>query len=230
MSPRRRWGLIAASALAVGSVAAVLSIPTAAPVAVPGPVSGDAADSSAAPEVAEAALRRLRLFRSGGSGDVLSLGSEEVTALLRHAVPGMLPPGVLRPSVRMESGRVRVDAQLATREFAASEPLRSALGVLPDTVEVELHGHLAAASEGVVFVVEEARASHVPLPRSVVVAVANSLASRAGERMFSDGSEEAALAFAWPSGVDDAEVSGGRLVLRRGERIGDRAVDGSDGP
>lgn len=182
------------------------------------------------PQVAEAAFRRVELFRSGGAGKRISLTGEEVTALLRHAVPGMLPAGVMDPTVRLESGVIVVEARLASDEFAAAGPLASALGVLPDTLLVDLRGRLVNTRSRFAFYVEEARASHVPLPRGAVRAIAAALAARSDAHLVADDTGEPTLTLRWPAGVAFAEVVGDRLVLRRDEPNVDRAVDGSDVP
>lgn len=194
------------------------------------PTSVETSDPSVDPQVAEAAFRRVEIFRSGGAGERISLTEDEVTALLRHAVPGMLPAGVVDPTVRLESGAILVEARLASNEFAATGPLASALGVLPDTIVVDLRGRLVSTRSRFAFYVEEARASHVPLPRGAVVAIAGALAARADDRLVADGVEEPTLTVRWPAGVTFAEVVGDRLVLRRDEPNVDRAVDGSDVP
>lgn len=189
-----------------------------------------APDPSVDFEVAEAAFRRVELFRSGGAGKRISLTGEEVTALLRHAIPGMLPTGVVDPTVRLESGSIVVEARLASDEFAATGPLASALGVLPDTLLVDLRGRLVNTRSRLAFYVQEARASHVTLPRGAVQAIVAALAARADDRLVADDTEEPTLTVRWPAGVASAEVVGDRLVLRRDEPNVDRAVDGSDAP
>lgn len=202
----------------------------------PGVVPSEGAPTSEAPtpavdpQVAEAAFRRVELFRSGGAGERISLTEDEVTALLRHAVPGMLPAGVVEPTVRLESGAILVRARLASDEFEARGPLASALGVLPDTIVVDLRGRLVNTRSRFAFYVEEARASHVPLPRTAVAAIADALAARADDGLVSDHTEGPTLTVRWPAGVAFAEVVGDRLVLRRDEPNVDRAVDGSDDP
>ena len=187
-------------------------------------------EAEVGPEVAERAFRRVELFRTGRSGRVLTLTSAEVTALLRHAVPGMLPPGIVEPRVRLQSGRVVVDARLASADFTARAPLTGALGVLPDTLQVRLEGRLVDTRERLTFVVEEARASGMPLPASAVAAVAEALARRSAARVPADDPGAPALSLEWPAGVAFARVDGDRLVLGRDEPIDDRAVDGSDVP
>ena len=185
-----------------------------------GPATAPSADSTvvdggADAETAERAFRRVELFRAGGAGEGLTLTSTEVTALLRHSVPAMLPAGVVDPTVRLEDGVVRASARVSSDDFAGRAPLASVLGVLPDTLDVDLSGRLASTPAGLVFYVDEAWVGHVPLPRAAVVSVAKALAVRSGEDLVSAPSAQPALTVGWPSGVAFAEVVGDRLVLRR---------------
>ena len=63
--------------------------------------------------IAEETADRLRLFRAGRGEERIVLGGEELSALLRHAVPGVIPPGVSRPTVSLEDGTMHVTARVA---------------------------------------------------------------------------------------------------------------------
>lgn len=186
-------------------------------------------DPAADAALAARTVDRIELFRAGRAGVRLSLTADEVTSLLRHAMPGVLPDGVADPMIRMEGGHMKVEARLATDEFAASDRLASVLGVVPDTIDVDLSGRLDSRPGRLVFTVERARASGIPLPRAAVTAIAAALAHESGDRVM-PADEDASLSLRWPDDVAMVAVVGDRLVLDRREPIADRAVDGSDVP
>jgi hypothetical protein len=185
---------------------------------------------AATPELALRTVDRLQLFRTGNAGARLTLTDDEITALLRHGMPGVLPPGIHDPVVRLSSGSVRVEARLATDEFVGRRPLTSALGALPDTLVVDLRGRLSSSPERLVLTVEDARASGVPLPAAVVAAIANALATESGDDVGFRGEAGASFGMRWPDGVAAVAIVGDRLFLDRDEPMVDRAVDGSDEP
>lgn len=184
----------------------------------------------ATPELAARTVDRLQLFRTGNAGRRLALTDDEITALLRHAMPGVLPSGIRDPVVRLASGTVLVEARLVSADFVGSGLLASVLGALPDTLDVDLRGRLSSSHDGLVLTVEDARASGVPLPGGAVAAIARALTDDSGEGATSLGGERASLSMRWPDGVAHAAVVGDRLLLDRAEPMVDRAVDGSDEP
>jgi len=215
------------------ALAALIVVVTLADSGAPGPgrPRGEAPRPRPAPtaeaEVAGRAIARLQLFRTGDAGRTLTLTGEELTAVLRGALPGILPHGVSDPMVRLVDGEVRIEARLSRADFVASKLLVSVLGVLPDTVDVELRGRLARHGGRLAFRVERSWASRVPLPPWVVRTIAIDLGERV---MVADSSEAPVLTVRWPDGVGDVIVAGDRLVLERPEPILDRAVDGSGLP
>jgi len=182
----------------------------------------------ATPELADRAVSRLRLFRTGGAGPRLSLSADEVTALIRHAMPGVLPVGVADPVVRLEAGVLAIEARLATEDFAGRAHLASVLGALPDNIDVRLRGGLDGYGDRLAFTVEQASAAGVPLPARSVAAIVAAVAERSEYQALSRGERGASLSVRWPEGVASAVVVEGRLVLGHDERMTDRAVDGSD--
>lgn len=185
--------------------------------------------TSASPELAARAVDRLQIFRAGNAGRRLSLSSDEVTALLRHALPGVLPAGIADPVVVLEGGVVRVEARLSTADFVGRAPLAAVLGALPDTVTVDLLGRLTTEGDRLFFAVDEAHAGRVPLPAGAVAAIAAELSEQSDLRIASSEGKPS-LSVRWPAGVALVAVVGDRLVLDRDERMVDRAVDGSDDP
>lgn len=186
--------------------------------------------SAATPELAARTVDRLQLFRAGNGGARMSLSADELTALLRHAMPGVLPAGVDDASVRLRAGVVVVEARVATADFVARAPLAAVMGALPDTLQVGLRGRLATSGDRLLLHVESAHASGVPLPAGAVAAIAASLAEQGGGRVLPGDGKDASLGLRRPDGLALVAVVGDRIVLDRDERMGDRAVDGSDDP
>lgn len=184
---------------------------------------------AATPERAARVMDRLQQFREGNAGLRLSLGSDDVTALLRHVLPGVLPKGLTEPRVTFRDDRVRVEARLSTADFVGRAPLVSVLGALPDTITVDVLGRLVNEGELLRFEVHEARAGRVPVPGTALVAIAAEL-TPPSETAFAATGEEPTLSIRRPVGFALAEVADGRLVLSRGEPTIERAVDGSDDP
>lgn len=179
------------------------------------------------PGLASDAETRLRLFRTGGAGDQLALRGEEITAVLRYTVPGMIPPGVGHPVVRLTSGTVRVAARLSAAVFPATPLLAPVLGVLPDSIDVELRGRVAREGRRAVFLIDRVSAERIPVPKSVVSAIVSSLGMGGVDAVDgTTGEALPALRVAWPHGVTAMDVADDRLVLRRGPVV--RTVDDGD--
>lgn len=226
-----RGALLGAILAVVALAVVVLLPPPPRPGTSPGgPDTSHAGVPAATPELASRTVDRLQLFRTGNAGARLTLTDDEITALLRHGMPGVLPAGIHDPVVRLTSGAVLVEARLATDEFAGRGPLTSVLGALPDTLAVALRGRLSSSPDRLVLTVENARASGVPLPPGVVAAIVGALAAESGDDVKSGGEGAASLSMRWPDGVAAVTVVGDRLFLDRDEPMFDRAVDGSDEP
>jgi len=187
-------------------------------------------DSASGPAVAARTVDRVHLFRDGGGDSRLVLTSAEVSAVLRHAAPGVVPAGVTDPRVRFSDGTVFVEARLVADDFEETARIVTALGVVSDTIDVLLEGRLTPGHDRLLFVIDQARAARIPLPSGVVRAIALSMNGSVDPEGSQAGETQAALGVRWPDRVDRIEVVGDRLVLVRSERIADRAVDGSDLP
>jgi hypothetical protein len=177
--------------------------------------------------LASEAETRLHLFRTGTAGDRLALRGEEITAVLRYTVPGVIPPGVGQPVVRLADGNIRVNARLSAAVFPGTPLLAPVLGVLPDSIDVELRGRLAREGRRALFLIDRVYAERMPVPRSVVASIVSSLGMGGVDAVDeATGETLPALRVAWPHGVTAMDVTGDRLVLRRG--TGTRSVDDGD--
>lgn len=161
------------------------------------------------PETAEAALDRFEALRRGEGGNRLALGGPELSSVVRFALPGIIPPGVAEPTVRLEEGRVALSARVAVEAFPRLPNLDDVVGMLPDTVLVEIRGTLAAYDRAVMaLMVDRLQVARIPLPRRMVSKVLDGL-GREGPRGF----PEDALPVPLPDGLASVSVQADSLVL-----------------
>ncbi len=161
------------------------------------------------PELADATLDRFEAFRQGTTGDRLALSSDELTSVIRYSLPGILPPGVHDASVELSDGRANVSARLAVRDFPELPDVDAVVGLLPDTVLIELRGELEPYDQAhLALVVDRVRAARIPLPNRMVSEV---LAGLAGERR--PGLQDDALAVPLPDGLSSVVIEGDSLIM-----------------
>ena len=191
--------------------------PSAALAPAPGPGSGVSSSVLAARTV-----DRLMLLRTGHGPPAVTLGSEDVTALVTERLPGLIPDGIEEISVVIRDGAVHVQATVLTGVWSGAERLGPAVPVLPSRVRAELDGRLHRAGRRVVFTADGARAHGVPLPMAVVQALLGELPL--GGR----GEHPGTLEIGLPDGIADVRVVGDRLILDAVEPILERTVDDGD--
>jgi hypothetical protein len=174
------------------------------------PESADGARVEASPALAEATLDRFERFRADGG--VLALGDAEISSLLRYALPGILPPGVTDPDVRLVGSDVTLSARVATAAFPDLPALEPVVGMLPDTVSVKMEGTLLQfGKESLAFRVGHIEAASIPLPDRLVPEVLTGLG-----RTHRGGLPENALHVPLPAGIDSVWVERDSLVLLSG--------------
>ena len=162
------------------------------------------------PGLAEATLDRLEVFRRGGAGEErLVLGGPELSSVVRYALPGILPPGVEEPTVAFREDDLLLSARVAVAAFPDLPALDEVLGLLPDTVTIEMRANLFPFGTGrSALHVESVEASQIPLPSRMVPGILAALGRRDVEGLPRD-----ALVVPLPDGVGSAFVEGGRLIL-----------------
>ena len=127
------------------------------------------------PELADATLDRFETFQSGGASE-LQLGDAELTSLVRYSLPGRLPEGVNDPTVRVQDGQVYLGARVALRGLPDVPALREVVGLLPDTVPVEIRGTLAPFDiDRAALHVDQIEASRIPLPARYIPEILSKL-------------------------------------------------------
>lgn len=160
-------------------------------------------------EVADAALDRFERFRRGEGGERLALGGNELTSVLRYALPGIIPPGVDEPSVSLREGRVRISARVAVAAFPSLPRIDQVMEILPDTVQIEMEGALVPLDQAfLALLVDRVEASRVPIPRRLVGEVLAALGREGPPSLPAD-----ALAVPIPDGVRSVFVQRDSLVL-----------------
>jgi hypothetical protein len=164
---------------------------------------------SSSPELADSVTGRVQAFlRDGGPGQI-ALGSNEVTSVLRHSVPGLVPEGMTDPEVRLEEGRVHVRARVALEAFPDLPDLGPILGILPDTLDVALEAALMPFGNGAAaLLVHGLEAARIPLPRRLIPEILTAMG-----RVDRPGLPPEALLVPLPSGLGSAYILTDSLIL-----------------
>jgi hypothetical protein len=161
------------------------------------------------PELADSVLQRVQLLQRGEHGDRVALGGREITSVLRYSVPGLVPYGVGEPEVLLQEGRVHLRAKVALGAFPDLPDLGSVVGLLPDTVTVEIQASLLPfGKETAALVVHRIDANRIPLPRRVIPDIL-----RAMGRRDHPGLPPEALVVPLPAGLASAYILSDSLVL-----------------
>jgi hypothetical protein len=227
----RAAGLTAAAGLGLAAAAVtgfVLGPRTLVPDGGGADIAVAVAPLDAGPDAAARMVDRIVLFRDGHAASRIELSSQDLTALLRHAAPGLVPEGVLDPEVLLAGSDVRLRARVAPARLPGGELLGSALAAMGDEVDVELRGRLVRLTpDRMGYRIDRAAVEGVPLPRAVVVRLVQGWPGGGVEDATED--PRAIVAVRWPLGDARIRVRDGILELERAEPILSEAVDGSDG-
>ncbi len=172
--------------------------------------------------LAERTVDRLRLFRSSDGPASLTLGSDEVTALITETLPGLLPAGVDDINVELQRGGIQLRVQVLTENWVGAWRLGPVLSVLPDTLRAEIDGDLVLIGRRLRLRVSAARANGVLLPGPIVDALLAELPSSVIQ------AEGPVLQVALPDGIGDMRIVGDQLILYAYESTRERAVDDQD--
>lgn len=174
------------------------------------PASPEEIESVPSAEIADRTLERFERFRKGGEGEGrMALSGLELSSVVRYALPGIVPVGVAEPRVELSDGRVRLVASVALGAFPRLPKLDEVLGILPDTVTVQLEGSLVPLDRGrLALLVDYIEVARIPLPRRMIPRVLEGL-GRGGDT----GSPEDALAVPMPDGLQSVYVQRDSLVL-----------------
>lgn len=231
-----RWLLPVSVLFALAFVVGIGELADRTPVTHDGPLVSDESRSPATVaeerQTAGVLVDRVQLFRTGNLGVRFRLTGAEMTALLRHAAPGMIPAGVTDPLVWVRGEEVYLQARVARHELLPPSDGFALPELLPDTVRVVLRGEIRTASaERIVYSILGARVGRIPVPRSVIATVVASLPGGSPETVLgSPGNEPQAptISVRAPAGIGELSVVDEQVVFFRVEPFVDRAVDGSD--
>lgn len=172
------------------------------------PASAEAENEPSA-EIADATLDRFERFRGGKSGDRLALSGTELSSVVRYSLPGIVPPGVSDPSIELSAGRVHLKARVAVAAFPKLPHLDQIVGMLPDTVLLEIEGALVPNDQAfMALLVDKVTASHIPIPKRMVGDVLRGLGRQAPQSLPRD-----ALSVPIPDGVESVYVQRDSLIL-----------------
>jgi hypothetical protein len=180
-------------------------------VAVSGSAAGgvESGGPAPSPEVAEATLDRFERFRRGEGDGRLALGGNELSSVVRYALPGLVPPGVADPTVTLHEGRVRITARVARGAFPTLPGLEEVMGLLPDTVLMEMEGALVPLDQAfLALLVDRVEAARIPIPKRLIADFLAGLGREGPSSL-----PAAALAVPIPDGVGSVFVQKDSLVL-----------------
>ncbi|MEM7415751.1 MAG: hypothetical protein AAF389_09670 [Gemmatimonadota bacterium] len=173
-------------------------------------------------------LRQVADVRTGRVTSV-ALSGEDVTALVRESLPGLIPAGVVAPRVDVADGRLSIHADLVAQDFPGADELGAVIAALPDTASVSLGGVLVTRGDGwISYRVDYASVEGVPVPLAVVRSVLakaplGAIAGSGGERRGGDGPPSVRMRL--PRGVGAVYAIADHVIVERVEPIVDIVVD-----
>jgi hypothetical protein len=139
----------------------------------------------------------------------MTLGGREVTSVLRYSVPGLIPSGIREPEISLEDGRVHLSAVVVLGAFPELPDLGPILGILPDTLSVELEASLMPfGPEESALLVHSLEASRIPIPRRLIPEIL-----RAVGRVDRPGLPPEAMAVPLPVGFASAYILTDSLII-----------------
>jgi len=169
-------------------------------------------DLEPSPELADSVLAKVQAFRRGEIGDRLALGGKDLTSVMRYSVPGLFPEGASKPLVSLEAGRVHLQAEVALSSFPDLPDLGPILGILPDTLRVDVEASLIPFdSEQVALLVQKLEVGRIPLPRRMIPEILKAMG-----RVDYPGLPPEALTIPLPPGLKSVYILADSLVISTG--------------
>jgi len=165
----------------------------------------------ASPELADSVMARVQEFRRGDGPGQLALGDGELTSILRHSVPELVPDGITNPQVTLRDGRVHFRARVALSSFPDLPDLGPIIGLLPDTLDVALQAAMMPFGDGTAaLLIHRLEAARIPLPRRLVPEILSAMGRR--DQL---GLPPEALMVQLPPGLGSAYILTDSLILSR---------------
>jgi len=163
-------------------------------------------------EVGRAALDRVEALSDADPGTETRLTGAELESILRFALPTLVPSGVSDPTVRFTGGQIQTSARVSGAALGQVPELISRLGVVDDTVGIEMDGTLVPYGDGAVsMVVQRLHIGGVPVIGPLIPRTLDAL----GRTRRADLPDDAILA-PLPAGLSAAWIRGDTLVLVAG--------------
>ena len=167
--------------------------------------------------ISDLTLDRFEKLRWGELSGSLELSSVEVSSVARYAVPGIIPSGILEPTVELEEGRARLSALVVIDRFPGLPPIDEVVGHLPDTITIEMWGSIVPLDrDHVSLVVEKLWMARIPIPSGLIPSILMGLGRQGARGLPRDG-----LLIPKPPGIESIFVSGGSLILLADSQIKD---------
>ena len=161
-------------------------------------------------ETAARAQGRIEAFRVSDDAE-LRLESSEVSSLLRFSAPGIVPAGVLDPSVSFDEDGMEIRARVVPALIPELPRLGGIADILPDTLRVVVESSLDLLGEqGSMLVVEGIEVEGWPVPALTVPEILEALG---GKRP--PGMPASAVVVPPLGGLRGAYIEDGKLVLVR---------------
>ena len=188
------------------------------------PCEGCGEDGQPSVSLSDLTMDRFERLRWGESDDKLVLASVEVSSVVRYAVPGIIPLGLLEPRVEFEEEQVRLSAFVIAEKFPGLLKLDEIIGLLPDTIAVEMQGMIAPLDQGhFSLIINRLWMAKIPIPSSLIPAILTAF-GREGRRALPRN----ALLIPKPDGIESAFVRADSLFLLANTEREEHARDGDD--
>ena len=181
-------------------------------------------DAQPSMALSDLTMDRFEKLRWGELGAKLVLGSLEVSSIARYAVPGIIPPGLLELRVEFEEELVRLSALVVVEEFPGLPKLDEIIGLLPDTMAVEMQGIITPLDQGhFALIVNGLWMAQIPIPSSLIPPVLTTF-GREGRRALPRN----ALLIPKPGVIESVFVRSDSLFLFSSPEREEHARDGDD--
>ncbi len=188
------------------------------------PCEGCAEDGQPSVFLSDLTMDRFERLRWGESDDKLVLASVEVSSVVRYAVPGIIPLGLLEPRVEFEEEQIRLSALVIAEKFPGLPKLDEIIGLLPDTIAVEMEGMIAPLDQGhFALIINGLWMAKIPIPSSLIPAILTAF-GREGRRALPRN----ALLIPKPDGIESAFVRADSLFLLANPEREEHARDEDD--
>ena len=188
------------------------------------PYEGSGEDGQPSVSLSDLTMDRFERLSWSESDNKLVLASVEVSSVVRYAVPGIIPLGLLEPRVEFEEERVRLSAFVIAEKFPGLPKLDEIIGLLPDTIAVEMQGMIAPLDQGhFSLIINRLWIAKIPIPSSLIPAILTAF-GREGRRALPRN----ALLIPKPDGIESAFVRADSLFLLVNPEREEHARDGDD--